>query len=135
MASSVLDPSGSSPQQLPAADVAVRTACKPGNKVSCGGPPRHVAADLTEQGQRVFLYAWNLTDIYSEEFIGFGTQIELWVGMPVLPSPFASGSISFPVRWQRSFHGVDARSEPLQHLLDFQIAVYDLLLIDAVQIT
>ena len=30
---------------------------------------------------------------------------------------------------------VDARREPLQHLLDFQIAVYDLLLIDAVQIT
>jgi hypothetical protein len=41
--------------------------------VPCAGPPRHVAADLTEQGQRVFLYAWNLTDIYSEEFIGFGT--------------------------------------------------------------
>src|SRR5208283_667432 len=97
MASPVLDPSGSTLQQFAAADVVVRTECKPGDKVSCGGPPRHVAADLTEQGQRVFLYAWNLTDVDSEEFIGFGTQIELWVGMPVLPSPCASGSISFPV--------------------------------------
>jgi hypothetical protein len=99
MTSPVLDPSSSTPQQLPAADIVVRTECEPGNKVCCVGPPRHVAADLTEQWQRAFLYAWNLRDIYSEEFIGFGTQIELWVGMPVLPSPFASGSISFPVRW------------------------------------
>jgi hypothetical protein len=73
--------------------------CKPGNKVSCTGPSRHVAADLTEQGQCVLLYAWNLRDIHSEEFVSFGTQIEFWMGMPVLSSPFASGSISFPVRW------------------------------------
>src|ERR1017187_8862267 len=69
MASSVLDPSGSSPQQLPAADVVVRTECKPGNKVCCAGPPRHVAADLTEQGQRVFHYTWHLISPYSEEVI------------------------------------------------------------------
>src|ERR1700730_14555230 len=99
MPSPVFDLSCSSPQQFPAADVVVRTECKPGNKVPCAGPPRHVAADLTEQGQRIFLKAWNLSDIDSEEFIGFGTQIEFWMGKPVLVSPFASGSFSFPVGW------------------------------------
>jgi len=67
--------------------------------VPCAGPPRHVAADLTEPGQRVFLSAWNLSDIYSEEFIGFDTQIELGMGMAVFLSPFAPGSISFSVGW------------------------------------
>src|SRR6202166_4836725 len=57
------------------------------------------------------------------------------MGMAVFLSPFAPGSISFPVRWQRLFRGVSAGPEPLQHLLDFQIAVHDLLLIDAVQIS
>src|SRR6202041_703259 len=121
MASPVFDLSCSSPQQFPAADVVVRTECKPGNKVSCTGPPRHVAADLTEQGECVLLYAWNLRDIHSEEFVSFGTQIEFWMGMPVLSSPFASGSISFPVRWYRSFYQVNAGPVILQYFLLFQI--------------
>ena len=101
----------------------------------CGGPPRHVAVYLTEQGQGVFLYAWNLSHIHSEEFIGFGTEIELWMGMSVFLSPFAPGSISFPVGWQRFLRWVGAGLELAQHLLNFQIAVHDLLLIDAKQIS
>src|ERR1700746_1049937 len=96
MAGPVSDPSGSSPQYFPAADVVFRTEGKPGDKVSGGGPPRHIAAYLAEQGQGVFLYAWNLSHIDSEEFVGFGTKIELWMGMSVFLSPFASGSILFP---------------------------------------
>ena len=46
------------------------------------GPSRHVAADLTKQRQRDFLPAWNLRHIHSEEFVGFGTQIEFWMGRP-----------------------------------------------------
>src|ERR1700747_3235882 len=93
------DPAVSSPQYFPGAEFVVRTECKPGDKVSRGGPLRHIAAYLAEQGQGVFLYAWNLSDIDSEEFVGFGTKIELWMGMSVFLSPFASGSILFPVRW------------------------------------
>jgi hypothetical protein len=45
MASPVFDLSRSSPEPFSAADVVVQTECKPGNKVSRVGPPRHVAAD------------------------------------------------------------------------------------------
>src|ERR1700685_4060323 len=97
MASPVFDLAASPPQYFPAADVVVRTECKPGDKVSCGGPSRHVAADLTEQCQGVLFQPGNLSHIHSEEFVGFGAQIEFWMGMPVLLSPFASGSIPFSV--------------------------------------
>src|ERR1700691_3971744 len=102
MASPVFHLSCSPPQQFPTADIVARTECEPGNKVCCVRPPRHVAADLTEQWQRAFLYAWNLRDIQSEEFVSFGTQIEFWMGMPVLFSPFASGSISWGRREART---------------------------------
>jgi hypothetical protein len=76
-----------------------------------------------------------LSDIDSEEFIGFGTQIELGMGMAVLLSLFAPGSISVFGRVAVVFPRGRCGLERLQHLFDFQIAVYDLLLIDAVQIS
>ena len=81
---------------------------------------------------RVFPQARNLRHIHSEEFVGFGTQIEFWTGRPFLHSACTS---SFPVGWKRSFCGVDARLELGQHFLDFQIAIHDLLLTNAVQIS
>jgi hypothetical protein len=53
--------------------------------------------------------------------------------MPVLLSPFLSGTISLPIRWQRLFHGVRARLESAQHRLDFQITADDQLLIGPLQ--
>ena len=66
-----------------------------------------------------------------QRVVGFGAEIELWKG----GCPFFL-LLVLPARFRfRSVRGVDAGLELRQHLLDFQIALYDLLLIDAIQIS
>ena len=120
VARTIFDDAHSAPEQFATANVVVRTQCKPGNKVRCGRPPRHVSAYLAERRQGVLFQAGDLSNVNAEQFVGFRTQIESGIRMAHFLSSFFPGPISFPVGGQRFFGWIAARLEFTEHCFDLQ---------------